>query len=80
MSEIFDNFNKVFVKVANEYKPLYMIAFYDMFELKSLTGDVSDNYSEIKSIYDEKYAWKPGQIGVTEYHYEIIKINVEVLY
>lgn len=79
MSEIFKNFNDVFVRIINKYKPLYMIAYYDMYNMMSLTGIVSDDYEEIKKIYDEKYAWKPNQMGVTEYHYEIVKINVEVM-
>ncbi len=78
-SEMFKNFNDVFVKIINKYKPLYMIAYYDMYNMMSLTGIVSDNYEEIKKIYDEKYAWKPNQMGVTEYHYEIVKINVEIM-
>lgn len=77
MSEIFKNFNMVFTKMINEFKPLYAIAFYDMYTFKSLTGEVSDNYDELKKIYDEKYAWKPNQIGITEYNYRIVEISMK---
>jgi len=73
----FDNFNKYFSKMVNDYKPLYAIAFYEMYDFKSLTGIVGDNYDEIKKIYDEKYAWKRDEIGVTEYNYRIIKIDIK---
>ena len=72
----FDIFNKFFSKMINEYKPLYAIAWYDMYTFMGLTGIVSDNYDEIKEIYDEKYAWKPNQIGVTEYSYRIVEIEM----
>ena len=74
-----NSFNDVFSKMVNGYKPLYAIAFYDMYSFQSLTGEVSDNYDELKKIYDEKYAWKPNQIGVTEYHYEIIVITTKIV-
>lgn len=75
----FNSFNDIFSKMINGYKPLYAIAFYDMCTFQSLTGEVSDNYDELKKIYDEKYAWKPNQIGVTEYHYEIIVITTKII-
>jgi hypothetical protein len=77
LEEKLNSFNDIFSKMVNDYKPLYAIAFYDMCTFKSLTGEVSDNYDELKKIYDEKYAWKPNQIGVTEYHYEIITITIK---
>jgi hypothetical protein len=63
--------------MVNDYKPLYAIAFCEMYDFKSLTGIVGDNYDEIKKIYDEKYAWKRNEIGVTEYNYRIIKIDIK---
>jgi hypothetical protein len=71
-------FNSVFSQIVNKYKPLYAIAFYDMYELKSLEV-VGDNLEELKERYKKDYAWKKNEIGVTEYHYEIIKINIEAL-
>ena len=77
MSEMFQNFNMIFTKMVNEFKPLYAIAWYDMDIFMGLTGIVGDNYDEIKKIYDEKYAWKSGQIGVTEYNYRIVEISMK---
>lgn len=71
-------FNSVFSKIVNTFKPLYAIAFYDMYELKSLEV-VGDNLKELKERYQKDYAWKKNEIGVTEYHHEIIKINIEVI-
>lgn len=77
MSEMFQNFNMVFTKMINEFKPLYAIAWYDMDTFMGLTGIVADNYNEIKEIYDEKYTWKPNQMGVTEYNYRIVEISMK---
>lgn len=33
---MFKNFNDIFVKIINKYKPLYMIAYYDMYNMMSL--------------------------------------------
>ena len=76
MNRLFNCFNSMFTKIINEFKPLYAIAFYEMDVFKGLTGIVGDNYEEIKKLYDEKYTWKAGQIGVTEYHYKIVKIEM----
>lgn len=73
-------FNVILRKISESFKnceKLYVIAFYNMYNFQSITGDISDSYEEIKKIYDEKYAWKPNQIGVTEYHYEIVEISMK---
>ena len=74
--DMFIGFNIIFRKMVNNFKPLYAIAYYWLGEFEGLTGDVADNYEELKKIYDEKYAWKPGYFGVTEQHYEIIEIEI----
>lgn len=73
-------FNVILRKISESFKnceKLYVIAFYDMYNFQSITGDISDSYEEIKKIYDEKYAWKPNQIGVTEYNYRIVEISMK---
>jgi len=78
MSSDFEKFNMYLKRINEQFKgkrPLYAIAFYDMFDFKYITGEISDNIEEIKKIYDEKYAWKPNQVGVTEYHFEIVEVN-----
>ena len=72
------DFDIIFSHIVNTYKPLYAIALYDMYDLKSLKV-VGDDLEELKERYEKDYAWKKNEIGVTEYHYEIIKINIEVI-
>lgn len=78
MNSDFEKFNMYLKRINEQFKgkrPLYAIAFYDMYDFKYITGEISDNIEEIKKIYDEKYAWKPNQVGVTEYHFEIVEVN-----
>lgn len=78
MNSDFEKFNIYLKNINKQFKgkrPLYVIAFYDMYDFKYITGEISDNIEEIKKIYDEKYAWKPNQVGVTEYHFEIVEVN-----
>lgn len=80
MNDAFRMFNLILKKTNEQFKgakKLYVIAFYDMFDFQSITGEISDNLDEIKKIYNEKYAWKKGQIGITEYNYRIIEINLK---
>ncbi len=73
-------FNLILRKISESFKnckKLYVIAFYDMYDFQSITGDISDSYEEIKKIYNEKYTWKPNQMGVTEYNYRIIEISMK---
>lgn len=78
MNSDFEKFNMYLKRINEQFKgkrPLYAIAFYDMYDFKYITGEISDNIEEIKKIYDEKYSWKPNQVGVTEYHFEIVEVN-----
>ena len=73
-----NDFNLVFSEIVNTFKPLYAIALYDMCDLMSIKI-VGDDLEELKEKYEKDYAWKKNEMGVTEYHYEIIKISVEVI-
>ena len=58
MNSDFEKFNMYLKSINKQFKgkrPLYVIAFYDMYDFKYITGDISENIEELKTIYDEKY-------------------------
>lgn len=75
--EIFNQYLKSLGKLYKDATILYVIAWYNLSEFIGITQYISDNYEEIKKIYDDNYAWKPNQVGVTEYSYKIIEIDLK---
>lgn len=62
----------------NYNKPFYLIAKYWLGDLQGFIK-IGDDKEEIMKIFDEKYVWKPGTLGVTEESYELLEINAKVI-
>lgn len=75
-------FNDYLSQIINSQKgnsqPIYVIAsfwcgYFNGIEKFSTEGD--NDLKEMEQIFQEKYAWKKNQIGVTEQTYKLIKID-----
>lgn len=65
-----------------ESQPIYAIVRYwcgcfDGIEVYSTEGDKDLN--EMRKIYNEKYKWKPGQIGITEQCFKLVELTFNVV-
>ena len=59
-------------------KKVYVIACYDLSGFTGITSKISNNYEEIKEIFDKQYSEQENgerKLGVTENSYKIIEIN-----
>lgn len=59
-------------------KTFYLIAKYELSDLRGFVL-IGDDKEEIMKIFDEKYVWKPGMLGVTEESYELLEVNAKVI-
>ena len=62
----------------NYNKPFYLIAKYWLGNLQGFIT-IGDDKEEIMKIFDEKYVWTPGTLGVTEESYELLEVNAKVI-
>lgn len=62
----------------NYNKPFYLIAKYWLGNLQGFIK-IGDDKEEIMKIFDEKYVWTPGTLGVIEESYELLEINAKVI-
>lgn len=58
--EIFNQYLKSLNRLYKDVTKLYVIARYNLQEFAGITQYISDNYEEIKKIYEDNYAWKPN--------------------
>lgn len=77
-----NNFNQTLAKIINSQKypgqPIFVIAsfwcgYFDSIIKFSTEG--KKDLEEMKTFFNKNYAWKTGQIGVTERTYKLIKID-----
>lgn len=47
--------------------------------LEQFTSDGECDLPELRKIFEEKYEWKPGHIGITEQSYTIVRIDVRTI-
>ncbi len=57
-------------------KKFYLIAWYEMGQLRSFVK-IGDDKEEIIKIFDDKYMWKPNAMGVTEYSYQLLECTAK---
>ena len=62
----------------NYNKPFYLIAKYWLGNLQGFIK-IGDDKEEIMKIFDEKYVWTSGTLGVTEESYELLEVNAKVI-
>ena len=55
----------------------YWLGHFENIEIFSNMGE--EDLPELKKIYEEKYKWKPGQIGITEQSFKLIEISGKVI-
>lgn len=57
-------------------KTFYLIAWYEMGQLRSFVK-IGDDKEEIIKLFEDKYMWKPNTMGVTEYSYQLLEVNAK---
>ncbi len=60
----------------NLNKPFYLIAEYWLSDLKGFVT-IGDDREEIEKIFLDKYAWLPGNFGVTEQTYQLLEVKAK---
>ena len=60
------------------YKPFYLISEYWLGDIKGFVK-LGDDKEEMKKIFQEKYAWKPNTLGVTEQSFELLELKGKVI-
>lgn len=57
-------------------KPFYLIAEYN---LRGLVGfiKIGDDKEEITELFEKKYMWKPGTLGITENSYQLLECTAK---
>lgn len=59
-------------------KPFYLIAEYWLGDIQGFVK-LGDDRKEIEKIFQEKYAWKPNTLGVTEQSFELLELKGKVI-
>lgn len=57
-------------------KTFYLIAKYWLGELEGFVK-IGNDRDEIIKLFQEKYVWKPGVLGVTEESYQLLEVNAK---
>jgi hypothetical protein len=57
-------------------KPFYLIAKYWLGEIQGFVK-LGDDREEIEKIFQEKYVWKPNDLGVTEESHKLLEVNAK---
>ena len=57
-------------------KTFYLIAKYWLGELEGFVK-IGDDRDEIIKLFQEKYVWKLGVLGVTEESYQLLEVNAK---
>lgn len=55
-------------------KTFYLIAEYWLGELQGFIK-IGDDKDEITKLFQEKYVWKPGVLGITEQSHQLLEVN-----
>lgn len=82
--QVLENFDRCLSKLVNDQKdktkPIYVIAKWwcgQFAGIEKYTTHGDKDLPDLKKEFDEKYAWHPGDFGITEQGYTIVKIEAQ---